>query len=181
VLTAEDESEDRVQDTCTDLDLQCAPPDDWVLEGKTACAAAGATEDEGGRVELYNSGATRHVTPFKSDFISYSPLNLPTFLNTANQQRFPAIGTGTLATIVPCNGQSTKLLLRDLSGLRIWGCPVLAHDADGSKLEPRAREARWLGFDVEMRAHRGYWPGPGNVPSSETSILGRQQRSRGRD
>ena len=114
VLTAEDELEDCAQAACMDLDLGCAPPDNWVLEGETACAAAGATEDEADRVELYDSGATRHVTPFKSDFISYSPLNPPTFLNTANQQRFPAVGTGTLATLVPCNGQSTKLILRDV-------------------------------------------------------------------
>jgi hypothetical protein len=117
VLTAEDELdelEDRAQVVCTDLDLGCAPPDDWVLEDETACTAAGATEDDGARVELYDSGATRHVSPFKDDFISYSPLNPPTFLNTANQQHFPAVGTRTLATLVPCNGQSTKFLLRDV-------------------------------------------------------------------
>jgi hypothetical protein len=72
--------------------------------------ATGATEDDGTRVKLYDSGATRHITPFRSDFISYSPLNPPTFLNTANQQRFPAVRTGMLATLVPCNGQNTKLL-----------------------------------------------------------------------
>ena len=27
----------------------------------------------------------------------------------------------------------------------------------------RARKARWLSFDVDARAHRVFWPGPGNV------------------
>jgi hypothetical protein len=37
------------------------------------------------------------------------------------------------------------------------------HNADGSKLNPRAREAHWLRFDVDVKVHRVYWPGPGNV------------------
>ncbi len=49
-------------------------------------------------VKLYNSGATRHISPYKSDFTTYSPLTPPMFLNTANQQHFLAVGTGKLAT-----------------------------------------------------------------------------------
>jgi transposase InsO family protein len=51
----------------------------------------------------------------------------------------------------------------DLSRLRVWGCHVWVHDPDRSKLDVRAREARWLSFDVDARAHRVFWPGPGNV------------------
>jgi hypothetical protein len=47
-------------------------------------------------VKLYDSGATRHISPYRSDFSSYSPLIPPIFLNTTNQQHFPAIGSGTL-------------------------------------------------------------------------------------
>src|SRR5258708_3686011 len=49
-------------------------------------------EDNRIRVELYDSGATRHISPYRSDVISYAHLTLPAFLNTANQQQFPAIG-----------------------------------------------------------------------------------------
>ena len=41
--------------------------------------------------------------------------------------------------------------------------PVLVHSTDQSKLHPCAREAQWLGFDTDTKAHRVYWPGPGNV------------------
>jgi hypothetical protein len=41
-------------------------------------------EDDTPRVELYDSGATRHISPYKSDFASYSQLSPPVFLNTAN-------------------------------------------------------------------------------------------------
>jgi transposase InsO family protein len=49
----------------------------------------------------------------------------------------------------------------DLSDLRVWGCQIWVHNPDGSKLDVRARRARWLGFDVDGRAYRVYWPGPG--------------------
>ena len=51
----------------------------------------------------------------------------------------------------------------DLSNLRLWGCPVWVHSADGSKLDVRVRQAKWIGFDVDTRAHRVYWPGAGKV------------------
>src|SRR5258707_4297286 len=62
-------------------------------------------------VELYDSGATCHISPYRSDFISYAPLTPPVFLNTANQQQFPAIGHGTLAIQVPNGDTETELTL----------------------------------------------------------------------
>ncbi|KAJ3739968.1 hypothetical protein DFH05DRAFT_1406248, partial [Lentinula detonsa] len=32
------------------------------------------------------------------------------------------------------------------------------HDISGSKLDGRATEGRWVGFDEESCAHRVYWP-----------------------
>jgi hypothetical protein len=37
------------------------------------------------RVKLYDSGATRHISPYKSDFTSYAPLSPRVYLNTTNQ------------------------------------------------------------------------------------------------
>jgi hypothetical protein len=65
------------------------------------------------RVELYDSGATRHISPYKNDFTAYSLLSPPVFLNTANQQRFPAVGTGKLAIHVPNGRGETELILND--------------------------------------------------------------------
>ena len=53
--------------------------------------------------------------------------------------------------------------LPNLSCLHSWGCHVWVHDPDCSKLDVRVREAHWLGFDVDVRAHCVFWPGPGNV------------------
>jgi hypothetical protein len=46
----------------------------------------------------------------------------------------------------------------DLSDLHPWGTRVFVHDTSGSKLEGRAKEGRWVGFDEESRGHRIYWP-----------------------
>jgi hypothetical protein len=45
----------------------------------------------------------------------------------------------------------------NLSRLKRFGEAVWVHDPDGSKLDPRAREGRWIGFDIESRGHRVYW------------------------
>ncbi|TFY50793.1 hypothetical protein EVG20_g11324 [Dentipellis fragilis] len=46
----------------------------------------------------------------------------------------------------------------NLRGLHEWGCRVWVHDPSGSKLEPRAREGRWVGYDSESKGSRVYWP-----------------------
>lgn len=45
----------------------------------------------------------------------------------------------------------------DLSNLPVWGCRVKVHDPSGSKLDARARDGHWLGFDAESDGHRVYW------------------------
>ena len=64
-------------------------------------------------VELFDLGTTRHISLYKADFTTYSPLMPPVFLNTANQQRFPAVGTGKLAIHVPNRRGETELILND--------------------------------------------------------------------
>jgi len=40
------------------------------------------------------------------------------------------------------------------------------------KLDVRACEARWLGFDVDAKAHRVFWPGPGTVTVERNVYFG---------
>jgi hypothetical protein len=48
----------------------------------------------------------------------------------------------------------------DLEGLLEWGQQVWVHNDKGSKLDVRATEGRWAGYDREStHAHRIYWPG----------------------
>ena len=72
-------------------------------------------EGEDARIctELYDSGATQHISPYKPNFLTYLPLALPVFLNAANQQKFPAIGRGTLAILVPHGAEETRLTLHN--------------------------------------------------------------------
>ena len=67
-----------------EIDLQWSSPDDWLCDDwvdplfgeEMACAIITPVEqDSAPRVELYDSGATRHISPYKPDFMSYSPLS----------------------------------------------------------------------------------------------------------
>ncbi len=96
-------------------------PDNWLceesgeVEGEEMAAAiiTPCKDHNTPHVKLYNSGAIRHISPYKSDFTTYSPLMPPVFLNTANQQRFPAVGTGKLAIQVSNGRGETELILND--------------------------------------------------------------------
>ena len=47
----------------------------------------------------------------------------------------------------------------NLGGVPEWGQHVWVHDAKGSKLDTRANQARWIGYDTDStHAHRIYWP-----------------------
>ena len=84
-------------------------------------------EDSRIRIELYDSGATQHISPFKSDFISYTPLEPPIYLNAANQQHFPAIRRGTLIVQVPNGGtRESKLTLHGTLHVPAVGCTLVS-------------------------------------------------------
>jgi hypothetical protein len=68
--------------------------------------------DDSPCIKLFNSGATRYISPYKGNFTSYSPLMPPVFLNTANQQWFPAVSIGMLAIQVPNGRGETRDLHR---------------------------------------------------------------------
>lgn len=115
---------DEPEDECwaVDLSFGVSDPDDiidesdWLREEEETAAAVimPVSGDGGERVELYDSGATRHISPYKSDFSTYTTLNPPVYLNAANQQRFPAIGTGTLSIRAPNGAVSSTLTLQDV-------------------------------------------------------------------
>jgi len=57
------------------------PEDEWI---GAVITQTNETKDNHIRIELYNSSATHHISPYRSDFTSYAPLVPPVFLNTAN-------------------------------------------------------------------------------------------------
>jgi hypothetical protein len=63
--------------------------------------------------ELYDSGASRHMSPFQDHFVSYHAIS-PRMIVAADKQTFYAVGTGDLKIEVP-NGKSlTPIMLRDI-------------------------------------------------------------------
>ena len=113
--------DDLEGDAPGELNFAWDGPEDWLkkdlseIEGEELVGAVitPSEEEDTPHVELYNSSAIRHISPYKSDFASYSQLSPPVFLNTANQQWFPAVSMGILAIQVPNGRGETELLLKD--------------------------------------------------------------------
>ena len=51
----------------------------------------------------------------------------------------------------------------NLAGTHPWGCKAWVRRLDIGKLDPRADECRFVGFDSESKGFRVYWPGKGCV------------------
>jgi hypothetical protein len=62
--------------------------------------------------KLYDSGASRHMSPHCKSFVTYQSINAHPIL-TANNEVFHTIGMGDLQITVPNGSNSTNVLLRD--------------------------------------------------------------------
>ena len=83
--------------------------------GLAAAVVAQVEEARTPRIELYDSGATRHISPYRDDFFTYQTLDPPLYLNAANGQRFPALGTGDMVISAPNGrGGQTELTLENV-------------------------------------------------------------------
>ena len=52
----------------------------------------------------------------------------------------------------------------NLANIPKWGQNVWVYDAKGSKLDARAKQVRWVGFDADStHTHRIYWPGSNKI------------------
>jgi len=113
---SDDENEDfraEIEESDERLDWPDIEGKDWYTKDTAAAVISPDEADIAPRAELYDSGASRHISPYKADFISYTTLSLPLYLNAANQHKFPAIGTGTLVVRTPVNGRESVLSLYD--------------------------------------------------------------------
>ena len=121
----------------TDEDLVCIistkpdpllgiPDDAWHSEGEESsgfglepeetdvgAVLTPAEEDHDTHIhtELYDLGTTHHISLYRTDFISYTPLTPPIYLNAVNQQRFPMIRCSTLVVHVLNGEEETQLTL----------------------------------------------------------------------
>ncbi|KAF8836132.1 hypothetical protein BDN67DRAFT_911729 [Paxillus ammoniavirescens] len=51
----------------------------------------------------------------------------------------------------------------NLSNLPVWGCRVKVHTMAGSKLNMRAHNGHWVGFDCDSNGHHVYFEDTGHV------------------
>ena len=71
-------------------------------------------EAKSAHIELYNSGAMRHLSPYREDFITYRSLEPPLYLNAANKQQFPAVGMGSMVINALLGAASSEITLKNI-------------------------------------------------------------------
>jgi hypothetical protein len=126
---------------------------DWLckVEETAAPVITPVSDDRGECVELYDSGATCHIPPYKSDFTMYTTLDPPVYLNAANQQWFPAIGTSTLSIRAPNGAASLTLTLHEVLHAPAIGYTLVSI----STLDKRGYHTSIGGRTLELFSPRG--------------------------
>jgi hypothetical protein len=85
--------------------------EDHDIEETTAAIIMPADMDCTPCTEIYDSGASHHISLYKDDFTSYTPLSTLLYFNAASQHKFSAIGMGTLVVQTPNHGHKFTLAL----------------------------------------------------------------------
>ena len=73
----------------------------------------GEVADDIPRVEIFNSGTTRHISPYRDDFVTLSAIT-PKTLRAANKGSFSAVGVGELVIDVPNGVDINQLHLTEV-------------------------------------------------------------------
>jgi hypothetical protein len=119
-------AEDKDVEAWTLVDEEPAEEDDtaWIVieeaeadEDTEIVATAGGSPAQPGRVhdtatELYDSGASRHMSPFCERFLTYQLIK-PRPIVGADKSVFYTVGTGDLRIEVPHGESSTPIILQD--------------------------------------------------------------------
>ena len=66
-----------------------------------------------GTTELYDSGCTNHISPYKNQFQNAEE-TIPRHFRAANKQSFSAVGKGDLVIDIPNNSKTSQLWLTDV-------------------------------------------------------------------
>ena len=75
--------------------------------------AQAAASSSGPPSEIYDSGASRHMSPYRDQFVNYRDIS-PQNIRAANSQTFQAYGVGDVVIHAPNQGKSSKITLRDV-------------------------------------------------------------------
>ena len=83
-----------------------------VLEEWVMITTASTAMDKAIKANLYNSGASRHISPFQGQFVTYRPIsNHP--ITAANNCTFNTTKTRDIAVDVPHGPMSRRIILKD--------------------------------------------------------------------
>ncbi len=83
-----------------------------VLEEWVMITTTGTAMDKAVKANLYDSGASRHISPFRGQFITYCPIpNHP--ITVVNNHTFNTIGTGDIAVDIPHRPTSRRIILKE--------------------------------------------------------------------
>ena len=85
----------------------------WDIEEMAGTTIMPTEEDTLPHTELYNSGVLQHISLYKADFTSYTPMSPPLYIGTVNNHKFPAIGTGTLVVQMLAKRGKSSLTLHN--------------------------------------------------------------------
>ena len=96
----------------------------------TVAAAGGSVPMQAGRVrtaapELYDSGASRHMTPLRNRFATYQEIT-PRPITAADKRVFYAIGIGDVVIDVPNGESSTQITLKDVLHAPDMGATIVS-------------------------------------------------------
>lgn len=67
----------------------------------------------GVQVELYDSGASRHMSSYREKFVTYNPIP-PKPITTADKRTFDAVGKGDMYIYLPNGKAHSRVLLKDV-------------------------------------------------------------------
>ena len=96
----------EVMDWTTDVAMETSMLD-------AAMIANTDQHNEGIQTELYDSGASRHMSPYRDHFENYTPIP-PKPITAADKRFFQAIGKGDLRIKIPNGSDATTILLKDV-------------------------------------------------------------------
>ena len=94
-----DESIDSAHNVHSPDDLSLSNTSD-IVHTAAELASSDDRRDNGVRAELYNSGCTKHISPYREDLIDFVDI-LPKSFRAANKQSFSATGAGKLIVDLP--------------------------------------------------------------------------------
>ena len=103
---------EQSKDKNADIEAWAAITEDEEAEELPQVPVLAAGEVASVEAELYDSGASRHMSPYRERFVTYRDIPARP-ITAANNRVFYAVGAGDLQIQVPNGASSSKVLLRD--------------------------------------------------------------------